>query len=1017
MMRLRRLKAHAAAAMLGAATISVPGAVSPLVPLRGRQVMGRLVGTAYAPLSARRDEMAAPAEVARIFSGVAPVPEGLSTATALLLAGRPESSIVQLQSITNWQTNYPAMVLLSVAHLERARRDGRATAAAAAANAAERATRLARGMPEGWFNRAAAFEQLGWARWTRAWDAYRDRDQASAWLGEVGEGAGEPNYEDEWQAFQRRLLDDDWTAASRDLSTFAKRHADRLRALIENQLLQQWAESALQADEVSASGHLERALAVAEVVFQVTHDSTAHDWVVELGRVDPDRRSQVARAIQSAFIARRALENGEVTVARSAFAGASRGLVGLPAHEGSLDLVGGSLDYYDSKFAAGYRRLSRLAELAARPDRAYVRGRSHFAMGAIAVRTGRFSTAESHYEQAKEALTDAGEVSLLAAAQAIHGSLRFEQGDQETAWTLLRESLRLLPLVSGDSHRYSVLTWGLRLSLNDHLPFLAMSFSDALESVATTWGNNVVMASVLSDQALQLADLGDDRGAHEKLNRARERLALVTDRNIRPVSNAQFSKAEAGVLAASDPCGAQVAYDRAIELSATPVPYQLARLYLASAEAKRRCGTPREAADAYLRGIEAFELQRQTIRSAGLRVSHFDELWGLYSGMAFLTAVEMSNPEAGLMVSDAGRVEASFPGIARGDRPLESLKRLQSRLDDGTCVLSYLVSADRVLIWAVTRRAVRFATAAVSELELRSLVTDWRFRVERLGADRPAASRLFDLLVRPVADELKGRRLVVVVPDADLHDLAFGALWDGQAYMVERAALWQAQSLRSFSVALAAHARSGPESSTAFVIGDPAFDALRNSGFSRLPGAASEAASVAAFYRRPTVLLGIEATRAAIADGFRSSAIVHVAAHAVADLIEPSRSYLLAADGPLEVDDLPGADSVTTRVAVLAACRSASGAVVHGYGPLGLAQSLLARGVPTVLGMLWDVSDADSYALAVELHRRLSAGEPVAQALHGAQLHLLRHGSPTSRQPRTWAAVVGLGQPNTSVAG
>jgi CHAT domain-containing protein len=240
-----------------------------------------------------------------------------------------------------------------------------------------------------------------------------------------------------------------------------------------------------------------------------------------------------------------------------------------------------------------------------------------------------------------------------------------------------------------------------------------------------------------------------------------------------------------------------------------------------------------------------------------------------------------------------------------------------------------------------------------------------------------------------------------------LHELGFAALWTGTSYLVERAAVWHAPDPAGGREA------SGAATTVAdldvLAVGDPAFDVTAHPEFARLPAAAAEATRIAALYPRRAHVLGGEASAAAIARGFQSADIVHIAAHAVADMLEPERSFILTATGRLDVDDLEALPRIRTRIAVLWACRTAGGRPARGLGPLGWAQALSARLVPTVFGALWDLPDEASSALALALHRQLAAGVPAAAALRSAQLTLLSSTDAGSRLPRAWAAMVGLG--------
>src|SRR5439155_26288638 len=62
-----------------------------------------------------------------------------------------------------------------------------------------------------------------------------------------------------------------------------------------------------------------------------------------------------------------------------------------------------------------------------------------------------------------------------------------------------------------------------------------------------------------------------------------------------------------------------------------------------------------------------------------------------------------------------------------------------------------------------------------------------------------------------------------------------------------------------------------------------------------LPGALREAAEVARLYPRRRLLLAAGATADAFAGAAGSASVIHIAAHGLADLVEPARSVIVLA--------------------------------------------------------------------------------------------------------------------------
>ena len=93
---------------------------------------------------------------------------------------------------------------------------------------------------------------------------------------------------------------------------------------------------------------------------------------------------------------------------------------------------------------------------------------------------------------------------------------------------------------------------------------------------------------------------------------------------------------------------------------------------------------------------------------------------------------------------------------------------------------------------------------------------------------------------------------------------------------------------------------------------------------------------------------------------------------------------------------------------MLAACDTMTSGATGLEGAPDLARGFLAAGVPTVLGTLWPINDADAATLFLLFHRQIRSGMAAPAALRDAQLAILR-GSSTGAHPAAWAGAEVLG--------
>jgi CHAT domain-containing protein len=143
--------------------------------------------------------------------------------------------------------------------------------------------------------------------------------------------------------------------------------------------------------------------------------------------------------------------------------------------------------------------------------------------------------------------------------------------------------------------------------------------------------------------------------------------------------------------------------------------------------------------------------------------------------------------------------------------------------------------------------------------------------------------------------------------------------------------------------------------------------------------------------------------------------LLHIAAHGLYDADNPSFSRIQLApgdgrDGNLEVHEvLSDLDLSGVKLVVLSACRSGVGQRNGGDEIVGLTRAFLYAGAPSVIATLWDINDDASRVLMNAFYRGFLSGAPVADALRGAQLEMLRSGH--YADPTYWGAFSLTGDP------
>ncbi len=140
---------------------------------------------------------------------------------------------------------------------------------------------------------------------------------------------------------------------------------------------------------------------------------------------------------------------------------------------------------------------------------------------------------------------------------------------------------------------------------------------------------------------------------------------------------------------------------------------------------------------------------------------------------------------------------------------------------------------------------------------------------------------------------------------------------------------------------------------------------------------------------------------------------VHIAAHAFTDPTDPSKSFLILADGHLSAQTLYtsgfgfGGTTCQAGLIVLSACQTGRGAM-HPDSVINLANGFLIAGANAVVSTLWNIDDDSSLRLVDKFYELLCGHDgdksdfSVAGALRAAQLERLRDADES--HPFFWAA-------------
>jgi CHAT domain-containing protein/tetratricopeptide (TPR) repeat protein len=359
---------------------------------------------------------------------------------------------------------------------------------------------------------------------------------------------------------------------------------------------------------------------------------------------------------------------------------------------------------------------------------------------------------------------------------------------------------------------------------------------------------------------------------------------------------------------------------------------------------------------------------------------------------ALIDQLEHDDAALGRQDADlAQRLSAAPSGLPlpAGTRSGLGIDQVQARLPGDTALLSYFATGTAVYVFAARRNRFEGFEAPLSATDLTRLVGE--VRGGSLSASRDALARLYRALVAPVGD-IAAAPTIAVEPSGVLHGLPFGALVDGDKYLLDSHVVFAVPNAAS----LVFPRKAAPGGAGLFVAADaPAGDA---EVFQAWTGGAAPV---------------VDSSSGAFRSRAPRSALLHIASTVALDPKAPLLSQVFfhsesGAEERMEFCEVPDLDLRRVGLVVLAApARESPGS--GSAGELGvLNRAFLDAGAGAVVSAAWPMPDEARRAVLRDFYRRLAERQGKAAALRRAQLQL-RDRYPW---PGVWAALQLTGDPS-----
>jgi CHAT domain-containing protein len=896
-----------------------------------------------------------------------------AAAVALVLIDRPAEAIDRLQAIAQQSPgDARAWNDLAAARYAAAVQLQRPSLLPEALAATDRALRADARSAEALFNRALILESLGLTREARAaWERYLALDPSSPWANEARERLRRISAQTGQSLFQKELPRLERAAAAHDdvtVQSIVANSPQQCRTYAEAEHLGLWGEARQRGDDAESARLLTIARAVGDALVRSSGESLLREAVTAIDRSDPQRRDALARAHvgyrrgRMAY-AKQRLDEGERELRDAAgqFAAANSPMA-FPARYYAASAL---YDRHEAS-AACAEQSAILRELESRPGFAAMRAQVPWALALCRMVDGDWSGAAPLLARSEDGFRALNERTNLGFILTLEATAFTYMGRADEAWAARVRSFALMS-AEGRSDRVTVsLGAAARHELREGRFDAALAMLQLEEAGDRSIASDALLVDVLVRQAVLHDAMGNDAAAAGKIREAETAAQSIRDPAFHARAIADVAFADGAVALHGDPMRARLLLTTAIDgYRAQQMPGLLPEPYLLRARASMQSGDLAAAMRDLDDGIAIVE--RHRIDVAGSVV-----------GTGVLDAGTALFEEAIRLQLDRGDATAAFAYAERARARLTSNETadataLQRRLGGtGAVVVEFVALPKEVVAVRIDARAVSATRTPMA-----------REQLDRLAAAGDLAS-LYDILIAPLS--LTGTRQLIVVPDARLEGVPFGALYDSRAkqYLIERMPVSIAVS------AMSLQRGEGRVPRSVLAIALPSGTAVNAAA---LAEPARELADVRERYPHSAALSGDEATFAAFLQAAPGADVVHIAGHTDREPGAGDAALLFADERvPWKRIAGTGAPLFDGATVVLAACETLRAPRDRPSRALTLGGGFLAAGASSVIGTLTPITDRDARNLFGAIHRALAAGAEPGEAVRAVQIAAIARG-------------------------
>ncbi len=340
-------------------------------------------------------------------------------------------------------------------------------------------------------------------------------------------------------------------------------------------------------------------------------------------------------------------------------------------------------------------------------------------------------------------------------------------------------------------------------------------------------------------------------------------------------------------------------------------------------------------------------------------------------------------------------------------------------IPEDALIIQPTITPDRLILVALNRHGATYRCIDVESATLERDVYAFIEQCRPTGVDPHSGhaarrghrvaditSRLYGILIEPLAPLVESAETLCFIPDGILRFLPFGALKDRgmDRFLLEIKTTFVAPSLFDLRRGMTDGA-SGPHFAEPLLIGEAIIPDLARMIYPHLdtlPHAERELTTVRHFFTDCTVLKGSRATRKAVLACIERADLIHISSHSINYPLHSGKTALLLSPSEkitserelsgalLDEEEISNLDLSRARLIILAACESVWGSVCPNNRGSGMAEAFVRAGAHTVIGSLWPIEDAAAERILTSFYKNMSIGDTSPlEAIHSVQREII----------------------------